>query len=55
MQKIPLIRYILFTVLLTMITQAHAAIKSINDFTEQMNHFPGYFSFYYDNENGKIT
>jgi len=37
-----------------MITQAHAAIKSINDFTEQMNHFPGYFSFYYDNENGKI-
>lgn len=54
MQKIPLIRYILFTVLLTMITQAHAAIKSINDFTEQMNHFPGYFSFYYDNENGKI-
>ena len=31
MQKIPSIRYILFTVLLTMITQAHAAIKSIND------------------------
>ena len=54
MQKIPSIRYILFTVLLTMITQAHAAIKSINDFTEQMNHFPGYFSFYYDTQNGKI-
>lgn len=54
MQKIPLIRYILFTVLLTMITQAHAAIKSINDFTAQMNHFPGYFSFFYDTENGKV-
>ncbi|MFY8327720.1 zinc-dependent metalloprotease [Pseudoalteromonas sp. ZZD1] len=54
MQKIPLIRYILFTVLLTMITQAHAAIKSINDFTSQMNHFPGYFSFFYDTENGKV-
>ncbi|WP_244390179.1 zinc-dependent metalloprotease [Pseudoalteromonas sp. KAN5] len=54
MQKIPLIRYILFTVLLTMITQAHAAIKSISDFTEQMNHFPGYFSFYYDTQNGKV-
>ena len=54
MQKIPSIRYIFFTVLLTMITQAHAAIKSINDFTEQMNRFPGYFSFYYDTQNGKI-
>ncbi|MGS0536663.1 zinc-dependent metalloprotease [Pseudoalteromonas sp. SaAl2] len=54
MQKIPLIRYILFTVLLTMIPQAHAAIKSINDFTSQMNHFPGYFSFFYDTENGKV-
>ncbi|BDF93168.1 periplasmic metalloprotease [Pseudoalteromonas sp. KAN5] len=37
-----------------MITQAHAAIKSISDFTEQMNHFPGYFSFYYDTQNGKV-
>lgn len=54
MQKIPLIRYIFFTVLLTMIPHAQAAIKSINDFTQQMNHFPGYFSFYYDTENGKI-
>ncbi|MGO2168232.1 zinc-dependent metalloprotease [Pseudoalteromonas sp.] len=54
MQKIPLIRYMLFTVLLTMIPHAQAAIKSINDFTQQMNHFPGYFSFYYDTESGKI-
>ncbi|WP_404341204.1 zinc-dependent metalloprotease [Pseudoalteromonas mariniglutinosa] len=54
MQKIPLIRYILLTVLLTMITQAQAAIKSINDFTEQMNHFPGYFAFFYDTDNGKV-
>ena len=33
MQKIPLLRYLLLAVLLTMITQAHAAIKSINDFS----------------------
>jgi len=54
MQKIPLLRYLLLAVLLTMITQAHAAIKSINDFTEKMTHFSGYFSFYYDTENGKL-
>ncbi|WP_065978135.1 zinc-dependent metalloprotease [Pseudoalteromonas lipolytica] len=54
MQKIPLLRYLLLAVLLTMITQAHAAIKSINDFTEKMTHFSGYFSFYYDTENGKV-
>lgn len=54
MQKIKLLGYILFTVLLTMITQAHAAIKSIDEFTGKMNHFPGYFSFFYDTENGKV-
>ena len=37
-----------------MITQAHAAIKPIDEFTAQMNHFPGYFSFYYDTQNGKV-
>jgi hypothetical protein len=54
MQKILLLRYILFTVLLTIITQANAAIKSIDEFTEKMNHFPGYFSFYYDTQAGKV-
>ncbi|KPZ56900.1 zinc-dependent metalloprotease [Pseudoalteromonas sp. P1-25] len=54
MKKIPLISYILFTVLCSIITQAHAAIKSIDEFTAQMNHFPGYFSFYYDTQNGKV-
>lgn len=54
MKKIPLISYILFTVLCSIITQAHAAIKSIDEFTAQMNHFPGYFSFFYDTQNGKV-
>ncbi|MDC9520079.1 zinc-dependent metalloprotease [Pseudoalteromonas sp. Angola-31] len=54
MKKIPLISYIFFTVLCSMITQAHAAIKPIDEFTAQMNHFPGYFSFYYDTQNGKV-
>ena len=54
MQKISRLSYILFTVLLCMITQAHAAIKSIEEFTEKMNHFPGYFSFFYDTQNGNV-
>ncbi|MBQ4832697.1 zinc-dependent metalloprotease [Pseudoalteromonas sp. MMG010] len=54
MQKIPLLRYMFFTVLLTIITQANAAIKSIDEFTDKMNHFPGYFSFYYDTQAGKV-
>ncbi len=54
MQKIPLLRYLLLAVLLTIITQAHAAIKPINDFTEKMSHFSGYYSFYYDSESGKV-
>ncbi|MBQ4858449.1 zinc-dependent metalloprotease [Pseudoalteromonas sp. MMG007] len=54
MKKIPLISYIFFTVLCTIITQAHAAIKSIDEFTTQMNHFPGYYSFFYDTQNGKV-
>ena len=54
MQKISRLSYILFTVLLCMITQAHAAIKSIDEFTEKMNHFPGYFSFFYDTQNGNV-
>ncbi|MDO6466468.1 zinc-dependent metalloprotease [Pseudoalteromonas carrageenovora] len=54
MKKIPLISYIFFTVLCSIITQAHAAIKSIDEFTTQMNHFPGYYSFFYDTKNGKV-
>ncbi|MEM5512287.1 zinc-dependent metalloprotease [Pseudoalteromonas sp. AS84] len=54
MKKIPLLSYIFFTVLCTIITQAHAAIKSIDEFTTQMNHFPGYYSFFYDTQNGKV-
>ena len=54
MKKIPLLSYIFFTVLCSIITQAHAAIKSIDEFTTQMNHFPGYYSFYYDTQNGKV-
>jgi hypothetical protein len=37
-----------------MITQAHAAIKSIDEFTDKLNHFPGYYSFFADNQSGKI-
>jgi len=54
MKKIPLLSYIFFTVLCSIITQAHAAIKSIDEFTTQMNHFPGYYSFFYDTQNGKV-
>jgi hypothetical protein len=54
MQKISRLHYIFFTVLLCIITQAHAAIKPIDEFTTQMNHFPGYYSFYYDTQNGKV-
>ena len=54
MKKIPRLSYILFTVLLCIITQAHAAIKSIDEFTAQMNHFPGFYSFFYDTQNAKV-
>lgn len=54
MKKISQLSYIFLTVLLCIITQAHAAIKSIDEFTTQMNHFPGYYSFFYDTQNGKV-
>ncbi|TMN46930.1 peptidase, partial [Pseudoalteromonas piscicida] len=30
------------------------AIKSIDEFTDKLNHFPGYYSFFADNHSGKI-
>ncbi|TMO68429.1 zinc-dependent metalloprotease [Pseudoalteromonas aurantia] len=54
MQKSKLLPYILCTLLGAMITQAHAAIKSIDEFTDKLNHFPGYYSFFADNHSGKI-
>lgn len=40
--------------LLAMIPQAHAAIKSIDEFTDNFNHFPGFYAFYNDPSSGKI-
>ncbi|MBS3797427.1 zinc-dependent metalloprotease [Pseudoalteromonas sp. BDTF-M6] len=37
-----------------MITQAQAAIKSISQFTQNMSKYPGYFTFYYANDEGKL-
>ena len=54
MQKILKIRYTIFTVLLCIITQAHAAIKSIDEFTDKMNYFSGYYSFFYDTQSAKL-
>ncbi|MBQ4849376.1 zinc-dependent metalloprotease [Pseudoalteromonas sp. MMG012] len=54
MQKFRLLPYILCTLLGAMITQAHAAIKSIDEFTDKLNHFPGYYTFFADNNSGKI-
>ncbi|WP_063381535.1 zinc-dependent metalloprotease [Pseudoalteromonas luteoviolacea] len=46
--------YLVSTLLLPMITHAQAAIKSIDEFTDKFNHFPGYYSFYSDKSSGKI-
>ncbi len=40
--------------LLSIVTQAHAALKSIDDFTKDMNRFPGYFTFFYDENSGNL-
>ncbi|TMN93947.1 peptidase [Pseudoalteromonas phenolica] len=54
MRKIGFLPVIFSALLGTMITQAHAAIKSIDEFTEKFNHFPGHYSFYADTQSGKI-
>ncbi len=49
-------KFLLFSLvlLLSIITQAHAALKSINDFTKDMNRYPGYFTFFYDDSSGNL-
>ncbi|TMO48264.1 zinc-dependent metalloprotease [Pseudoalteromonas ruthenica] len=54
MVKPQILRVALFLLLLPMITQAHAAIKSISQFTQNMSKYPGYFTFYYANDEGKL-
>ena len=54
MVKPQILRIALFLLLLPMITQAHAAIKSISQFTQNMSKYPGYFTFYYANDEGKL-
>ncbi|MFC3034438.1 zinc-dependent metalloprotease [Pseudoalteromonas fenneropenaei] len=54
MQKITVIKHMVSALLLTMITQAHAAIKSIDEYTETFNRFPGFYSFYVDPATAKI-
>ncbi|ESP91682.1 zinc-dependent metalloprotease [Pseudoalteromonas luteoviolacea] len=46
--------YLVTALLLPMITHAQAAIKSIDEFTDKFNHFPGFYSFYADQSSGKI-
>ncbi|WP_247687400.1 zinc-dependent metalloprotease [Pseudoalteromonas luteoviolacea] len=46
--------YLVTALLLPMITHAQAAIKSIDEFTDKFNHFPGFYSFYADQNSGKI-
>ncbi|CAM4081397.1 zinc-dependent metalloprotease [Pseudoalteromonas byunsanensis] len=54
MRKIAKLSVIFCTLLGAMITQAVAAIKSIDEFTDKLNRFPGYYSFYADTSSGKI-
>lgn len=54
MPKIKLIQHASTALLLTMITQAHAAIKSVDSFTETFNHFPGFYSFYVDPQTANV-
>ncbi|MDP4983736.1 zinc-dependent metalloprotease [Pseudoalteromonas tunicata] len=46
--------FITLSLLLGIVTQAHAALKSIDEFTHDMNQYPGYFPFYYDDNSGKL-
>ena len=40
--------------LLLSIPKAQATLKPIESFTREMNRYPGYFTFYYDNASGKV-
>ncbi|SFD02172.1 zinc-dependent metalloprotease [Pseudoalteromonas denitrificans] len=54
MPKLKSFALLISFLLLSIITQAHAALKSINDFTKDMNRYPGYFTFFYDEKNGNL-
>ncbi|WP_462170929.1 zinc-dependent metalloprotease [Pseudoalteromonas xiamenensis] len=54
MPKTKFIKHATSALLLTMITQAHAAIKSIDSFTETFNHFPGFYSVYVDPQTANV-
>ncbi|QPB81915.1 DUF5117 domain-containing protein [Pseudoalteromonas rubra] len=54
MRKTRFAPHMLSALLLAMIPQAHAAIKSIDEFTDKLNHFPGFYAFYSDPASGKI-
>lgn len=46
--------FITLSLLLSIVTQAHASLKSIDEFTRDMNQYPGFFSFYVDDNSGKL-
>ena len=46
--------FITLSLLLSIVTQAHASLKSIDEFTRDMNQYPGFFSFYVDDSSGKL-
>ncbi|WP_440054982.1 zinc-dependent metalloprotease [Pseudoalteromonas sp. T1lg65] len=54
MRKITLFTHVASSLLLCMITQAHAAIKSIDEFTSSFNHHPGFYSFFSDPTTGNL-
>ncbi|UDM62879.1 zinc-dependent metalloprotease [Pseudoalteromonas piscicida] len=54
MRKITCFTQTVSALLLCMITQAHAAIKSIDEFTASFNYHPGFYAFYSDDSSGKL-
>ncbi|CCQ10182.1 FIG00722096: hypothetical protein [Pseudoalteromonas luteoviolacea B = ATCC 29581] len=54
MPKLKILKHFAAALLVTMITQAHAAIKSIDSFTETFNHFPGFYGFYIDPQTANV-
>ncbi len=54
MQKLSNFILVVMALLLLSITKAHAALKPIDEFTREMNRFPGYFTFFNDNATGKV-
>jgi hypothetical protein len=54
MRKTAYFTHLLVALLLLSITKANAALKGIDEFTSEMNRYPGYFTFYYDDDSGKL-